>query len=410
MMRARAPVYAVARSAIDAIGVTVASSSALGSVDGMGPLQGLRVIEMAGIGPGPFTAMMLADMGADVVRVDRPGPGSGDPTRDVLNRGRRSVAVDLKHPDGVATVLRLVEQADALIEGFRPGVMERLGLGPDECLDRNPRLVFGRMTGWGQDGPLAQAAGHDINYIALAGALNSFARKGERPVPPLNMVGDFGGGGMLLAFGVACGLLEAARSGKGQVVDASMVDGAAVLMTMIHAFVAMGLWAEEPGTNILDTGAHFYDVYETADGKYVSIGSIEPQFYAELLRLSGLEGQDLPAQMDRSQWGTMKERLASVFRTKTRDEWCRIMEGTDVCFAPVLSMREAPGHPHNRHRQTFVEVAGVPQPAPAPRFSRTPGSIDSPPPHVGQHTGEALGDWGFSPEEVAKLREAGAVA
>src|SRR5438128_3937086 len=301
LMRARPSAYAAAISVIDVIDVTVAPSSALGSVDAMGPLRGLRVIEMAGIGPGPFAGMMLADMGADVVRVDRPGSGAGDPTRDVLNRGRRSVAVDLKHPDGVATVLRLVEQADALIEGFRPGVMERLGLGPDECLARNPRLVFGRMTGWGQDGPLAQAAGHDINYIALAGALNSFARKGERPVPPLNMVGDFGGGGMLLAFVVACALLATARSGPGPVVDAAMVDGAAVLMTMIHAFVAMGLWADEPGTNILDTGAHFYDVYETADDKFVAVGPIEGKFYAELLRLVGWEHEVLPWQLDRAE-------------------------------------------------------------------------------------------------------------
>src|SRR5437879_5760484 len=274
-MRARPPAYAAATSAIDVvdvIGGTVAPSPALGSVDAMGPLQGLRVIEMAGIGPGPFTAMMLADMGADVVRVDRPGSGAGDPTRDVLNRGRRSVAVDLKHADGVATVLRLVEQSDALLEGFRPGVTERLGLGPDDCLARNPRLVYGRMTGWGQDGPMAQAAGHDINYIALAGALNNFRRAGEKPVPPLNLLGDFGGGGMLLAFGVVAGLVEAARSGQGQVVDAAMVDGVATLMTMVYAFLVTGIWdGDHPGTNVLDTGAPFYDVYETADGKFVAL-------------------------------------------------------------------------------------------------------------------------------------------
>src|SRR5438105_3444532 len=288
----------------------------------MGPLEGVKVIEMAGIGPGPFTAMMLADMGADVIRIDRPNaPAGGDPTRDVLNRGRPSIAVDLKHPDGVQTVLRLVESADALIEGFRPGVMERLGLGPDECLARNPRLVYGRMTGWGQDGPFAKAAGHDINYIALAGVLNNFTRKGERPVPPLNMVGDFGGGGMLLAFGLVCALLEAYRSGQGQVVDAAMVDGAAVLMTMIHAFIAMGMWQDDPGTNILDTGAPFYDVYECADGKFLAVGAIETQFYAELLKRTGLEDEELPFQLDRPQWPAMKERFADLFRTKTRDEW-----------------------------------------------------------------------------------------
>jgi alpha-methylacyl-CoA racemase len=377
----------------------------------MGPLQGIRIIEMAGIGPGPFTAMMLADMGADVIRVDRTQPAGGDPARDVLNRGRRSVAVDLKHPDGVATVLRLVEQGDALIEGFRPGVMERLGLGPDECLARNPRLVYGRMTGWGQDGPLSQAAGHDINYIALAGALHSFARRGERPVPPLNMVGDFGGGGMLLAFGVTCGLLEAARSGKGQVVDAAMVDGAAVLMTMIHAFVGMGMWSsDEPGTNILDTGAHFYDVYETADGRFVAIGPIEGKFYAELLRLVGLEREELPWQLDRNAWPEMKERFAVLFRTKTRDEWTELLEGSDACFAPVLSMGEAPDHPHNRARRTFIADGGIVQPAPAPRFSRTSPEVQRPPPAPGEHTDAVLQDWGFDPDDITKLRAAGAVA
>jgi alpha-methylacyl-CoA racemase len=304
----------------------------------------------------------------------------------------------------------LVESADALIEGYRPGVAERLGIGPEDCMARNPRLVYGRMTGWGQEGPYAHASGHDINYIALAGALEPIGRAGQAPVPPLNLIGDFGGGGLILAFGIACALVERGRSGQGQVVDAAMVDGAAVLTSFIHGLRAMGVWGDERGTNLLDTGTHFYDVYETADGRYVSIGSIEPQFYAELVRLSGLGGQDLPAQMDRTQWPAMKERLAAIFRTKTRDQWCELMEGTDVCFAPVLSMAEAPRHPHNRHRRTFVEVGGVPQPAPAPRFSRTPGSIDSPPAHVGQHTDEALVDWGFSSEEVAKLREAGAVA
>jgi alpha-methylacyl-CoA racemase len=318
--------------------------------------------------------------------------------------------VDLKHADGVELVLRLAERADALIEGFRPGVMERLGLGPDVCLARNPSLVYGRMTGWGQEGPLAQAAGHDINYIALAGALDPIGRRGEPPVPPLNLVGDFGGGGMFLAFGVACALVERARSGRGQVVDAAMVDGAAVLMTMMHSFRAMGMWNDERGTNLLDTGAHFYDVFETRDGKFVSIGSIEPQFYAELLKLTGLEGSDLPRQMDRARWPEAKARLAEVFRGKTRDEWCRIMEGTDVCFAPVLSMGEAYEHPHNVARGTFVDVAGRRQPGPAPRFSRTRPEIARPPCHAGQHTDEALADWGFPPADLARLREAKAIA
>jgi len=374
-----------------------------------GPLQGFKVIEMAGIGPGPFTAMMLADMGAEVIRVDRPNARVLNPDKDVLNRGRRSIAVDLKHPDGVQTVLRLVEQADAIIEGFRPGVMERLGLGPDECLARNPKLVYGRMTGWGQDGPLSHAAGHDINYIAIAGVLNNFKRDGERPVPPNNLVGDFGGGGLLLAFGMVCGLLETSRSGKGQVVDAAMVDGAAVLSTMIHAFVAMGIWQDNPGHNMLDTGAPFYEVYETADGKYMAIGAIEQQFYAELLERSGLKDEDLPFQLARDEWPSMKERFAAFFKAKTRDEWQQLLEGTDACAVPVLSMTEAPTHPHNVARETFVVREGVTQPAPAPRFSRTSAEIARGPAGPGEHTDEVLGDWGFTADEVAKLREAGAV-
>jgi alpha-methylacyl-CoA racemase len=380
----------------------------------MGPLTGIKVIEIAGIGPGPYGAMLLADLGADVIRIDRSGNVTGGdpatPPADLLARGRRSVGVDLKHPDGVATVLDLVAGADALIEGFRPGVMERLGLGPDVCLERNPKLVYGRMTGWGQEGPYAPTAGHDINYIALAGALEPLGRAGEQPTPPINLVGDFGGGGMLLAFGVCAALLEAGRSGQGQVIDAAMVDGAASLMTMTWSFRHMGIWNDERGTNMLDTGAHFYDTYETADAKYVSIGSIEPQFYAELLRLTGLEGEPLPSQHDRSHWGELKERLAGIFKTKTRDEWCEIMEGTDVCFAPVLTMAEAPEHPHIAQRATFTEVAGLTQPAPAPRFSRTPGSIERPPPHAGQHTDEVLADFGIDAERVASLRESGAVA
>jgi alpha-methylacyl-CoA racemase len=380
----------------------------------MGPLAGYKIIELAGIGPGPFAAMMLADLGAEVVRVDRnQNAGLGDqdtPPADLLNRGRRSIAVDLKHPEGIETVLALVDQADALIEGFRPGVTERLGLGPDVCLERRPSLVYGRITGWGQDGPYSHTAGHDINYIALAGALESIGRRGGPPSVPLNLVGDFGGGGMLMALGICAGLLEAAKSGRGQVVDAAMVDGAALLMTMFHSFRAMGILDPERGTNMLDSGAHFYDVYETADGKFVSIGSIEPQFYAELLAKTGLDAEELPWQHDKSHWPALKEKLAAVFRTRTRDQWCEVMEGSDVCFAPVLTLVEAPEHPHNVHRSTFTEVAGVVQPAPAPRFSRTPPEIQSPPPHAGQHTDEILADWGVDPDRIAKLRATGAIA
>ncbi len=378
-----------------------------------GPLSGVKILEIAGIGPGPFCAMLLADMGADVLRIDRAGHVRGGdpdvPPADVLNRGRRSVGIDLKHPEGVEVLLGLVETADALIEGFRPGVAERLGFGPDVCHARNPRLVFGRMTGWGQDGPYAQAAGHDINYISLAGALEPIGRAGQPPLPPLNLVGDFGGGGMFLAFGVACALFEAASSGQGQVVDAAMVDGAAVLMTMFHAFRAMGIWEDERGTNLLDTGAHFYEVYECADGRYVSVGAIEPQFYAELLERTGL-AEEAPVQMDRAQWPALKERMAALFLTKTRDEWCEILEYSDACFAPVLSIAEAPEHPHNVARGTFVAPQGIVQAAPAPRFSRTPGSIQRPPAHAGQHTDEALADWGCSAERIAAWREAGAIA
>tara|TARA_B100001105_G_scaffold72396_2_gene56899 strand:- start:557 stop:1702 length:1146 start_codon:yes stop_codon:yes gene_type:complete len=381
----------------------------------MGPLQGIRVIELQGIGPGPFCGMMLSDMGAEVIRVDRAGNVSdGDaqnPPIDVLARGRSSIGVDLKNPDGVEVVLRLVETADALIEGFRPGVMERLGIGPEECLARNPKLVFGRMTGWGQEGPYAMAAGHDINYIALAGALEPIGRNGEAPVPPLNLVGDFGGGGMLLAFGVACGIVEAQRSGQGQVVDAAMVDGAASLMAMFHSMRALGIWNDERGTNLLDTGSHFYDVYECADGRYISIGSIEPQFYAELMRLTDLEtDEDFAKQMKRSSWPELKERISDIFKTRTRDEWCEIMDATDVCFAPVLTLAEAPQHPHNQHREVFTELSGVMQPNPSPRFSRTEATIQSPPAHPGQHTDEVLHSAGYDLDDVVKLRDTGAVA
>lgn len=378
----------------------------------MGPLAGIRVIEIAGIGPGPFCAMLLADMGADVLRIDRTADSDlglpRDPRFDLLNRGRRSVALNLKKPEGVATALRLIGQADALIEGFRPGVMERLGLGPDVCLGRNPKLVYGRMTGWGQDGPLAEAAGHDINYIALTGALHAIGRVGGPPVPPLNLVGDFGGGALYLAFGIGCALVEARQSGQGQVVDAAMTDGAASLMTMFYGFRAQGLWQDVRGANLLDSGAPWYDVYETKDAKYVAIGSIEGRFYAELIRRLGLEGEALPKQYDLKRWPELRARFAARFREKTRDEWCAAMEGSDVCFAPVLTLEEAPKHPHNAARGTFVEVDGIVQPAPAPRFSRTSGAIAGPPPKPGEHTDRGLADWGFTAAEIAALKAAGA--
>jgi alpha-methylacyl-CoA racemase len=381
-----------------------------------GPLIGRRIIEIAGIGPGPFAAMMLSDMGAEVIRVERTqavrGPAPDSAHWDVLLRGRRNIAIDLKSPDGIATLLELVKGADALIEGFRPGVMERLGVGPEDCAKVNAKLVYGRMTGWGQDGPYGPRAGHDINYIALAGALAHFSRAGEAPVPPLNMVGDFGGGGMYLAFGVVCALLEAERSGKGQVVDAAMVDGAASLMSMFWGFKNIGLFNENaPGTNLLDTGAHFYDVFECKDGKYVSIGSIEPQFYALLLEKIGLQSDERFAkQMDQSQWPALKETLREVFATKTQAEWCQIMEGTDVCFAPVLTMSQAAAHPHNVERKTFIEIDGVTQPAPAPRFSRTTTQVSVPPAHPGQHTREILMDWGIPQDRIEQLIASGAVA
>jgi alpha-methylacyl-CoA racemase len=379
----------------------------------MGPLSDVRVIEIAGIGPGPFAAMMLSDMGADVVRVDRAQSvelGFDPGWMEVLNRGRRSIGIDLKHPDGVETLLRMVEQADALIEGFRPGVAERLGIGPEACRARNPRLVYGRMTGWGQEGPYSQAAGHDINYISLAGALAHFGRAGSKPTPPMNIVGDFGGGGMLLAFGLVCAVLEARSSGEGQVVDAAMVDGSAALMAMTWGLRAMGVFDEENlGGNVLDTGAPFYDTYETADGKFVSVGALERQFFAELVERLGLSNEDLPAQMDRSGWPVLRERFTEVFKSKTRDEWREILEHTDACFAPVLTMSEATEHPHIRARDTVVELEGVQQPAPAPRFSRTPGAITRRAAQPGQHTDQALADWGFGPDELAKLRDAGAI-
>ncbi|MCZ6869566.1 MAG: CaiB/BaiF CoA-transferase family protein [Gammaproteobacteria bacterium] len=374
----------------------------------MGPLAGFRIIELAGIGPGPFCGMMLSDMGADVIRVDRI---AGEPRRprDVLARNRRSIAIDLKKPEGVELVLRLCEKSHALFEGFRPGVTERMGLGPEDCMARNPKLVYGRMTGWGQEGPLAQAAGHDINYIGLAGALHAIGRKGERPVPPLNLIGDFGGGGMLLAYGLVCGLLEAERSGKGQVVDAAMVDGTAALMAMFFSMGAGGGFNDERGTNMLDSGAHFYDTYETKDGKFVCVGSIEPQFYALLVEKGGLDSDRFGDQMDRSRWPEYKQELEQVFRAKTRDEWCEIMEGSDVCFAPVLSIFEAPQHPHNQYRSTFVEIDGVVQPAPAPRFSRTPAQVRGSAKSPGADTTEILSELGCSEDEIARLAESGAI-
>ena len=376
----------------------------------MGALSGYKVIELAGIGPAPMGGMMLADMGAEVIRIERPGAADPKVAEPISGRNKKSVVLDLKQDAGKAALMTLIEQADALIDPYRPGVCEKLGFGPDECLARNPKLVFARMTGWGQTGPLAQAAGHDLNYIAITGALHAIGRRGERPVVPLNLVGDFGGGGMLLAFGVVCGILEAARSGTGQVIDAAMVDGSAVLMSMFWAFSAMGVHdPDSRGTNLLDTGAHFYDVYRCADDAYISIGSIEPQFYAELLRLLDLtDDPDFATQMDRAAWPALKERLGEIFASRTRVEWCELLEHTDVCFAPVLTMAEAAEHPHNQARGTFTEVAGLVQPAPAPRFSRTEPEVASPPAHPGQHTREALLDWGVPAERVESLLESGA--
>lgn len=379
-----------------------------------GPLHGVKVVELAGLGPGPFAAMLLADLGADVIRVDRAGAARGGnpdaPPADVLLRGRQSIAVDLKAPEGAETVLRLIEQADVLIEGFRPGVCERLGLGPDVCLERNPRLVFGRMTGWGQDGPMAQRAGHDINYIALSGTLSMIGRSDDRPVPPINLVGDFGGGGMMLAFGVLAAVLEARTSGQGQVVDASMVDGASLLASMMYGMRAMGMWDGGRGSNMLDTGAHFYEVYETLDGKFVAIGAIEPQFYDELLERLEVNPDDLPAQHDATKWPEAKAVIAARIAERTRDEWDAVFVDSDACYAPVLEADEAIAHPHNVHRGTFVTIAGVDQPAPAPRFSRTPNARPTPPAHAGQHTDVALERWGFTATEIDELRSANAIA
>ncbi len=378
----------------------------------MGPLQGVTIVEIASIGPGPFCGMMLADLGASVVRVDRAdsvlGPAATGLSLDLLNRGKRSIGIDLKNPLGIGALLRIVEKADGLIEGFRPGVAERLGIGPEACAEINPQLVYGRMTGWGQVGPLARTAGHDINFIALSGALHGIGRSGEAPVPPLNLVGDFGGGGMLLTLGMVAGIFEARTSGRGQVVDAAMIDGSALLTTMIHGMRAMGLWSDRRGINLLDTGAPFYEVYETADGAYLAVGAIEPHFYGEFLELLNLDGE-LPDQLDAPRWPEMKERIAVRVRQHTRAYWEDRFAGSDACVAPVLTMGEAPDHPHHRARQTFTSVDGVVQPAPGPRFDRTPAEISGPPPWAGQHTAEILAGFGFDEAEQKSLREEGAV-
>ena len=359
-----------------------------------GPLSGVRIVEFEGIGPGPFCGMLLSDLGADVIRIDGPRSRSGGGARDVTGRGRRSISLDLKNPDDLETCLKLIGKADALIEGYRPGVMERLGLGPEVVHARNPRLVYGRMTGWGQFGPLAHAAGHDLNYIALTGALWATGRDGQPPAPPLNLIGDYGGGALYLAFGLLAGVIHARATGEGQVVDVAMTDGAASLTSMFWGMRAAGVWRDRRDGNLLDGGAHFYDCYETADGRWVSIGSIEPQFYALLLQKAGIEDPDFQNQMDPRGWPALSEKIAAVFKSRTRDDWCALMEGTDVCFAPVLDWTEAAAHPHNVARETFVEVEGVMQPAPAPRFSRTPGAIRSVAPRPGQHADAIRAEWG----------------
>lgn len=379
-----------------------------------GPLAGIRVIEVGSIGPGPFCAMVLADLGADVLRIDRRSGGglvgpSADHATELLNRGRRSAAIDLKHPDGPGTLLRLVDGADALIEGFRPGVMERLGVGPRECLSRNPRLVYGRMTGYGQDGPMAQTVGHDLNYIALSGVLGMIGRAGQPPTPPLSLAGDFGGGGLMLALGILAALVERGRSGAGQVVDAAMVDGSALLATAFFGYAQTGAWSAARGTNIVDSGAPFYDAYETADGRWLSVAAMEPRFYESLLGLLGLAGEDLPDQNDQASWPQMKERFAAVIRTRTREEWCEAAEGVEACVAPVLSVEELARHPHLRARGTFVERDGLLQPAPVPRFERTPASLSRRPPLPGEHTEQALADWGLEEAQIAALAAAGAI-
>ena len=375
----------------------------------MGPLTGIRVVEMAGIGPGPFTAMMLSDLGAEVIRVDRLSHKGIGYRANVLNRGRKSIAVDLKNPRGVETTLRLIEQADVVLEGFRPGVMERLGLGPEKCLSVNPRLIFGRMTGWGQTGPLSQAAGHDINYISIAGALGAMGYADRPPAPPLNLVGDFGGGAMYLLTGILAALVERATSAQGQVIDAAMSDGTASLLSPFFGLMAMNMWTTDRFSNRLDGGAFYYGSYECSDGRYISIGSLEPQFYALLLEKAEITDPEFQEQLDEAAWPAKREKLTQLFKTKTRQQWCDIMEGTDVCFAPVLDLKEAPNHPHNIDRKTFVELDGVVQPAPAPRFSRTQGEIQGPAAMAGEHTREVLSAWNFSDQEIGELQTARAI-
>ncbi len=371
----------------------------------MGPLQGIKIIEMGAIGPGPFSGMLLADMGAEVIVVERYATSKAHRMPDCNRRGKKSIALNLKQAEGVEALLQLIEQADVLFEGFRPGVMERLGLSPAVCMARNPRLIYGRMTGWGQEGPLAKAAGHDINYISLTGALFATGRAQDKPVPPLNLVGDYGGGGMFLVMGILAALIERQQSGKGQVVDAAMTDGSAVLMSIFNSLHAMGMWTPKRGVNLLDSGAHFYDTYETKDGKYVSIGALEPQFYAQLIEKAGLDPEVFSNQMNQQEWPQLKEELSCVFKEKTQAEWCAIMEGSDVCFAPVLDFIEAQQHPHNVARGTYIEVDGLVQPAPAPRFSRTPSEVQFGPRAAGENTEEILEDWGFTADQVQALRE-----
>jgi alpha-methylacyl-CoA racemase len=375
-----------------------------------GPLAGIRVLELGGIGPAPFTGVVLADLGADVVRLERPGQGPLFPTGfDLYNRNKRSVLLDLKATGAVGAALRMVAAADIFIEGFRPGVAERLGLGPMPCLEANPRLVYGRMTGWGQHGPLAQGAGHDINYLAITGALHCIGSAGQGPVPPLNLVADLGGGAMYLAVGLLAAVLESRRSGCGQVVDGAMVDGVVNLMSMFYAWRQLGQWTDRRGDNLVDGGAHFYGTYRTRDGKYVAVGAIEPQFYRELLAALGLGGEALPPQNDRATWPAMRRRFEAIFESRTREEWVKVMEGRDACFAPVLDMDEAPSHPHLRARRSFQTFEGVLHPSPAPRLERTPGELTRPSPAPGQHDGEALADWGFAQDEISALRASGAL-
>ena len=377
-----------------------------------GPLAGLRIVELGGIGPVPFACMLLGDLGADVVRIDRPpgfdGGAPVDPRFNLLNRSQRSLALDLKKPEAVSAILKLVASADALVEGFRPGVAEKLGLGPDDCLVVNPRLVYGRMTGWGQDGPLAREPGHDVNYISLTGVVHAIGTADGPPVMPLNLVGDFGGGSLYLALGVVSAILEARGSGKGQVVDAAMVDGSASLMTMMYGFLATNYWVDQRGANRLDSGAPYYNVYQTSDGKWLSVGANEARFWRNLCDLLGLE--NMPPQHNRAHWPEMKTRIAAAFLTRTRDEWCKLAEGRETCMAPILSLTEAPSHPHLQARHTFIEVDGIVQPAPAPRFSRTPGEIQCPPARPGEHSAEVLRDWGFTADEIAALQAASATA